>query len=173
MKWKTDINIVKNCKSITAGILIGFGVIINTVSINPVVGATLFSFGLITIIAMGLPLYTGKIGYLRKEDELWQILVSNLIGVICTISLYLIANPAFKGGLYDTSLIKFSKGYIQMLACAILCGMLIHFAVKSKSTIVAMMAVIVFISIGAEHCIADFPFLIANLSVANIIKFIL
>jgi len=57
-------NIIK--KSILAGILIGLGVIINLQSENPIIGALLFSFGLLTIIQMQLYLYTGKIGFLTK-----------------------------------------------------------------------------------------------------------
>lgn len=53
-------------KSILAGILIGLGVIINLQSENPIIGALLFSFGLLTIIRMQLNLYTGKIGFLTK-----------------------------------------------------------------------------------------------------------
>ena len=173
MKLKIDTNIVKNYSSIAAGVLIGLGVIINTTSINPWFGATLFSFGLLTIIALALPLYTGRIGFLRKEDNLFSILICNLIGVIITVYAYILANPDFENALEQTSSIKFSKGYFQILICGIFCGMLIHFAVKVKQPIITIMAIVIFISIGAEHCIADFPFLIANFSFTNLIKFLL
>ena len=35
------------------------------------------------------------------------------------------------------------------------------------------MAVIIFILIGAEHCIADFPYLITVSNLTNVFKFIL
>ena len=55
-------------KSILAGILIGLGDII-LLSITPkVLGAVLFSFGLVTIINMQLYLFTGKIGFLDKNN---------------------------------------------------------------------------------------------------------
>ena len=41
-------------KSILAGILIGLGVLINSQSEYPALGALLFSFGLLTIIQMQL-----------------------------------------------------------------------------------------------------------------------
>jgi formate/nitrite transporter FocA (FNT family) len=53
-------------KSIIAGFLIGIGVIINTIATIPFLGALLFSFGLLVIIQLQLPLYTGKIGFLGK-----------------------------------------------------------------------------------------------------------
>ena len=50
-------------KSILSGILIGLGVLINIQTDPSVLGALLFSFGLLTIINMQLYLYTGKIGF--------------------------------------------------------------------------------------------------------------
>ena len=50
--------------------------------------------------------------------------------------------------------------------------MLIHFAVKNKVTILTVFAVMIFILIGAEHCIADFPYLLFNITPINILKFI-
>ena len=51
-------------KSIVAGFLIGLGVIINTLASSPVLGSFLFSFGLLTIIDLQLPLFTGQIGFI-------------------------------------------------------------------------------------------------------------
>ena len=67
--------------------------------------------------------------------------------------------------------VKFEKTYLQMLFGGIFCGMLIHFAVKCKVSYLTSMAVIIFILIGAEHCIADFPYLLTALSISNIGKF--
>ena len=60
--------------AVIAGFLIGLGVIINTQAENPVLGAFLFSFGLLTIIHMQLPLYTGQIGFIteKKISDLFQ-----------------------------------------------------------------------------------------------------
>ena len=51
--------------------------------------------------------------------------------------------------------------------------MLIHFAVKVKKPYITAIAVTIFILIGAEHCVADFPYLIVNLSFVNICKLFL
>ena len=48
--------------------------------------------------------------------------------------------------------------------------MLIHFAVKNKQTIITIFSVMIFILIGAEHCVADFPYLLFNFSFINVIK---
>ena len=79
MRLKKDLNTVRNFNSIIAGLLIGLGVIINTQTQPPILGAFLFSFGLLTIIHLKLPLYTGKVGFL--QDNLFLILLFNLIGI--------------------------------------------------------------------------------------------
>jgi formate/nitrite transporter FocA (FNT family) len=133
-------------KSILAGILIGIGVIINTISSIPELGAFLFSFGLLSIIYLQLSLYTGKIGFLAKD--LPQMLLGNLIGSGFIVGLYEIANPAFLITFQEKAAIKFTKGYIAILIYAFFCGMLIHFAVKQKGgAITVIMAIMIFIHI--------------------------
>ena len=170
-KLKTDSNTVRNCNSIIAGLLIGLGVIINTQTKPPILGALLFSFGLLTIIHLHLPLYTGRIGFLK--GNLLAILIFNLVGIGITFAAYCLANPNFHDILSSAAAVKFEKTYLQMLFGGIFCGMLIHFAVKCKVSYLTSMAVIIFILIGAEHCIADFPYLLTILSWKNIAKFIL
>ncbi len=173
MKLKIDSNIVENYKTaFAAGVLIGFGVIINTTIINPIIGSLFFSFGLLVIIALKLPLYTGRIGFVNRKDYP-GMLISNLIGVMSTIIVYVSAKPSFTSAITDTSQIKFSKTFMEMFLFAILCGMLIHFAIKAKEYPVTILAIAIFILIGAEHCIADFPFLIFNFTIVNFIKWVL
>lgn len=158
-------------KSIIAGILIGLGVIINVQAKPPVLGALLFSFGLLTIVNLSLPLYTGKIGFLT--GPLFKIIIGNLFGIAFIVSLYLLSNKEFLTLLQAAAQTKFEKTFIQMFVAGIFCGILIHFAVKTKVSYLVSMAVILFILIGAEHCIADFPYLLVNLSIPNFLKFLL
>ena len=172
MKSKIDTNTVKNCNgnAIIAGLLIGLGVIINTQTKPPILGALLFSFGLLTIIHLKLPLYTGKIGYLK--GKLGLILLFNLIGIGITVAAYCLCNFQFYELIHAAAEVKFAKTYLQMLLGGLFCGMLIHFAVKCKVPYLTSMAVIIFILIGAEHCIADFPFLILDFNFVNLLKLI-
>ena len=55
-------------KSIIGGFLIGFGGTVYLNMDNKIVAAFLFGLGLFTIINFELNLYTGKIGYLSKEN---------------------------------------------------------------------------------------------------------
>lgn len=164
---------MKNIKySFLAGILIGFGVIINLQATPPILGAFLFSFGLITIINMQLNLFTGKIGYITKNNIpfLLLMLICNFIGVALTVTLYAIANPSIINLIINVTTIKFSKSFIELFINGFFCGMLIHLAVKNKNIVITIMAIIIFILIGAEHCIADFPFLLFNFSFINSLK---
>lgn len=157
-------------KSVLAGILIGLGVIINLQSDNRVIGALLFSFGLLTIIQMQLLLFTGKVGFL--SDNLIAILVCNFFGIALTILLYTLANPQFELIITNAATIKFAKSYLTLFINGCFCGALIHFAVKNKNPLLTIFAIMIFILIGAEHCIADFPYLLYAPSWQNIFKLV-
>ena len=162
-------------EAIVAGFLIGLGVIINTISTNPVVGAVLFSFGLLTIIKLGLPLYTGRIGFINKENykDIFYFLFLNFFGIIACLSIYFLRNYDFIELFVEKANAKFNNLDIwQFFFSGILCGTLIHFAVKAKETVITIFAVTIFILIGSDHCIADFPYFIAAASWINLIKFL-
>ena len=162
-------------KSKLAGFLIGIGVIANITAANPVLGAFLFSLGLLAIMQLQLQLFTGKVGdliYAKKENKLLPfIFLGNVIGIETAIICYACANPNFDAALQAASAAKFSKDYFQMLACGIFCGVLIHIAVKSKQFYITILSIMAFILIGAEHCIADIPYLVKSFSFVNLSKF--
>lgn len=89
-----------------------------------------------------------------------------------TIFLYSFGNPNFINIISAAAATKFSKSIFTLFINACFCGMLIHFAIKNKMIILTIFAIMIFILIGAEHCIADFPYLLFNLSLINISKFI-
>lgn len=158
--------------SLIAGFLIGLGVIICALSSPPILGAFLFSFGLLMIIHLRFPLYTGRIG-LFNDKWLPVMLLGNLIGVAAAALLYISAFPAFASTLATIAAAKFAKSFLSFFVCGIFCGVLIHFAVLSKNKLLTSMAVIIFILIGAEHCIAVFPYLLFCFSFQNLLKFLL
>lgn len=161
-------------KSLLSGVLIGIGVVINLISDNKYVGAMLFSFALLTIIHNTLPLYTGRIGFLResKITELLEILLFNLIGV----PLPVLMAASCREGLYDkiikVSQAKFSYSFWQLFLLGMLCGVLMLVAVYTKKEVITVFCIMIFILSGFEHCIADFPFLVLNPAAENVIKFI-
>lgn len=100
------------------------------------------------------------------------MLIGNLLGIFCCILLYSIANPLFIEILITKAAIKFTKAILQMFLSGVFCGILIHLAIKIKHPLIIIMAVVIFILIGAEHCIADFPYLLADFSLINLLKFL-
>ena len=159
--------------AMVAGILIGIGVIINTALTIPVLGALLFSFGLLTVIELKVPLYTGKIGYaFNGQKDLLTIFLGNVMGIIVCIEFQMCGNLDSLQRMTSVAASKFSKTAFEMFFCGIMCGMLIHFAVRAKQFYTTIMAIMIFILIGGEHCIADVPYLITVMSLDNIFKFI-
>lgn len=152
-------------KSVLAGFLIGIGGIAYLSLANHIVGAVLFSFGLVTIISRGYDLYTGKIGYATPKDttSMFLMLLGNFIGVILigilAININLSADEICIG--------KLSKGCFVVFLQAILCGFLMYLGVdttkKTNNPLYAMMAVVIFILTGSEHCVANmFYFTVYN-----------
>lgn len=162
-------------KAAVAGFLIGLGVVINTLAANPVIGALLFSFGLITIIHLGLPLYTGQIGFIaeKKIEDLVKIFLFNLFGILFIILIKVLTDSNFDTILLEKATIKFDKSFIRMFVDGFICGTLIHFAVKCKQPLITAMAVVIFILTGSEHCIADLAYIACVPSIINYLKFLM
>lgn len=80
-----------------AGIMIAISTIIYLVCANSLLGAFIFSIGLVTIILCKFNLYTGKVGYARTKQDiknLFVIFIMNLIGCLW-LSIMGLANIAF------------------------------------------------------------------------------
>ena len=166
-----------NNTSILSGILVGIGVIINVLSPNKYIGSMLFSLALLTIIDLQLQLFTGQIGFAIDKKftfiEYIFMLFYNLLGVSIVVNLYhFIATNASYKQMIQIAANKFAHTYIQLLICGIMCGILMMVAVYCKNMIITIFCIMTFILSGYEHCIASFPFLILNLSIWNIIKFL-
>lgn len=149
-------------KSILSGILIGIGGTIYLSIENKIVGAILFSIGLLSICYFKLPLYTGKIGYLIKKEvsiyDLSYMLIGNILGALITGLVMGYSKP----NIYEASSIlinnKHQINYLSILVNSIFCGILMYVAVnifkKNKSIIGILFAIPVFILSGFEHSIA-------------------
>ncbi len=162
-------------KAVAAGMLIGVGGTIYLASENKIVGAVLFSVGLLSICFFGMNLYTGKIGYiLGDKDKLFYLIVwlGNLCGAVIAGALVRIARPA----LHDTAAamleVKLDLGFVKTLILSFFCGILMYIAVHnhkehphSISGIVGIIfCVTVFILAGFEHSIADMVYCAVGIS---------
>ena len=167
-----------NRTSILSGMLVGIGVIINTFSQNKYIGAMLFSFALLTIIQLQLQLYTGQIGFFTEKrykiKEYCFMLALNFIGASLSTFLALITRSETDiNYIIEVSNTKFSHTYFELFICGLLCGVLMFIAVYCKNTIITIFCIMIFILSGYEHCVADFPFILLNVSFENIVKILL
>ncbi len=169
-----------------AGVLISLGGLINVfiLSNNPsgnilikIVGAFMFSLGLLFICSFSFHLYTGKIGYVFDHNahyiiELSESLIGNIIGCIFiglitkALRIYDTISPTL------TSLceIKTNDQWYSLLLLGYLCGIFVYLAVSIfKSTSLPsiaritglILAVMSFVLLGCEHVIADIFYFVA------------
>ena len=145
-------------RSIIAGVLIGIGAYAYASIANKVLGAFIFSIGLISVFALQAHLFTGKIGGLNKnnwKDLIWM-LIGNLIGIALVV---LIAAP--KETIREVCLVittaKLEKDLYIAFLDALMCGVIIQLAVelKSKDPVSTIICIMCFILCGFEHCIAN------------------
>ena len=125
-------------KDILAGYLIGLSAHIYAQCENKVVGAILFGLGLLTICAVNLSLFTGRVGESGFRDvfDLLSTFVGNAGGVLIALLLFKYVSPELSAG--------------------IVCGSLMQIGVSlySKHPWATVMCVAAFLLSDAKHCIA-------------------
>ena len=147
--------------SIWGGVMISIGSMVYLNCPNKIVGAFLFSIGLITIMIFKFKLYTGEIGYIRKLNEIpyiLTVLVGNLIG--CASILIMPVNNA-----EEIIINKLNCCLPYTFGKAVICGIIIYVCVATyrttKNWYIDLIGVPTFILCGAEHSIADLCFIFA------------
>lgn len=165
-------------KSIIGGFLIGFGGTVYLNMDNKIVASFLFGLGLFTIINFELNLYTGKIGYLSKENwkEILLTLVGNFIGTNVFAFLVLQTRLAekLKDAVAPAVELKLSDNLLSTFILGIFCGILMYIAVGTfkklpniLGTLAVFLCVAVFILAGFEHCVANMFFFALSSSPAD------
>lgn len=163
-------------KGILAGVLVTLGgrVYIAVYSMNDtygkIIGAILFSLGLLTILLYKLPLFTGRVGYMeinntKSVTNTLKVLIQNILGcIIAGYGIYRISSNEQLELINTMIEIKISTGIINTLILAIFCGGLMFIAVdsyhKTTGIIVPILCVSVFILSGFEHCIANVGYIV-------------
>lgn len=140
-----------------AGIAISLGCCLYLLAPNPIVGAVLFSCGLLCVRIYKLNLFTGKVQFMITEEHPFYyyilIFIGNLIGVIIIVGLTWqltmeYAVPIAKAKAAQPFMTAFYKG--------IGCGMLMSLATYKDSPLwMCLLCVPGFILAGFNHCIAD------------------
>lgn len=147
--------------SILAGVMISIGSVAYLAVNNITIGALLFCIGLLSILYYKLNLYTGKISYITKLNELsyiMTVLLGNLIGC-CLMFAFPNDNAT------NIILTKMDSSYIILFIEAMLCNILIYIAVETfnnKYFVVTILAVMVFVVAGFEHSIASMCLIISS-----------
>ncbi len=168
--------------ALLAGIFIGIAGTVYLAVKNPVAGAVLFGFGLLTILCYQFKLYTGAIGYLANQGKktlaycrtLFLIWCGNfggtwLVGTLVRRSRVFARIDARVGAMCAE---KLNDGLPSLLILAFFCGILMYVAVETYRReelapifrfFTVFLCVSIFILSGFEHCIADmFYFSAAN-----------
>ena len=167
-------------KSIFAGIMIGIAGTVYLRVDNNIVGALLFSIGLLVICMYGMNLYTGKIGYIliNKLNYIYELLITilgNFIGTFLVARLVLLTRfKSVSDKAVDLVNLKLSDNLLSIFILAMLCGILMYTAVNNYKKInneigkysCIFMCVMVFILSGFEHSIANMYYI----SVANLLS---
>ena len=149
--------------AILAGIMIGFGGVIYLMCANKMVGALLFSFGLLTIVCQGYALYTGRVGYFREYG--WASILTTIAGNF--IGTWIVAKGfSLSRHTVDIAAVvapKLEDSSLSIFLLSIGCGAMMYLAVdsyrKSKSWLFVVMPIVIFILSGFEHSIANMFYL--------------
>lgn len=159
--------------ALMAGITIGvagFGFLASGVQsevYGTVVGAILFSFGLLTVIGYKMALYTGTAGFIKKNEvgNLLIILLSNILGCLLLALLSRFSVLDIQAQAQKVVQLRMNTGAIGCGFLAIGCGFIMTTSVAfaRKSNIAPLLfGVPLFIVCGFPHCVADaFIFLAA------------
>ncbi len=163
-------------RSILAGMFIGLAGIVYLSVENHVIGALLFSFGLLVIVNKGYYLYTGKIGYLLPYSKGYLLIIGltiigNIIGIAIIAYLFRvtgITDIIMTGS--DLFVLKIEHLWYETLALSIMCGMMMYVAVDSyknvkndiAKNVILVFAVMIFILSKFEHSIANMLYFFLN-----------
>lgn len=152
--------------SIFAGIAIGtagFGFLasgVQSVAYGSLVGAVLFSFGLLTVVGYKLKLYTGTAGFINRKEagELFLILAGNIVGCLCMALLTRMSPMDIQGAAQKIMELRLGTGALKCGLLAIGCGFIMTTAVqfaRQSQYLPLLFGVPLFIVCGFPHCVAD------------------
>lgn len=151
--------------SVFAGICIGiagFGFLATgqQAAYGSLIGAILFSFGLLTVVGYKLKLYTGTAGFINKNEigDLFFILFGNIVGCLCIALMSRMSPLGIQTAAQKVLELRMGAGALQCGILAIGCGFImttaVHFARKGQF-LPLVFGVPLFIVCGFPHCVAD------------------
>lgn len=151
-------------KSVMAGIAIALGCCMYLLAPNPIVGALLFSCGLLCVRIYQLNLFTGKIQYMITSKYPWRyyglVFFGNMLGAALMGGItFILATDAAT----SVAAAKASQPILIALIKGIGCGMLMSLATYKDSPLwMCLLCVPGFILAGFNHCVADIYYAVAG-----------
>lgn len=158
-------------KAVLSGFMIGIGGTVYLSCSNKIVGAFLFTIGLITICEFGFNLYTGKVGYTLVNGEKWSkklgflavVVLGNYVGTTLYGLAFGAGKPALREATEALCSAKLEQNIFMVFLLAVCCGLLMFIAVdaykKNAGNVAKYVAILIgiptFILCGFEHSIAD------------------
>jgi len=148
-------------KAVISGFMIAFGCIIYLMCPNKMVGALLFSFGLLTIVCRELYLFTGKIGYIRQVGivNILLTILGNFVGTYIIGTTIQLTRLPIAESVSSVVSTKLNDSIPSLFILSIACGVMMYLAVdsykKSRSWLFVILPVVIFILSGFEHSIAN------------------
>ncbi len=146
--------------SILAGICISIGGVA-FLKVGDIIGAILFSFGLITVVCYKMKLYTGVSGFVEtKKDwiELPVIIIGNIVGCAFVAAAIKSAAPELIDKAQSIVEARIEKGFWNVTLLAVFCGFImttvVNFA-RQKIWLPLLFGIPLFIMCGFVHSIAD------------------
>lgn len=154
-------NLKKIYNSILAGVCISLGGLA-FLKLGGVIGAVLFTFGLLSIVAYRYPLYTGTAGFFNNRNELGNVVLILLFNIIgCAVAAWAISTACTDVADTVAQLVerRIMLSNIQVLLLAIGCGYImttvVQHARESNNYRPLIYGIPLFILCGMLHSIAD------------------
>lgn len=153
--------------SVLAGICISMGCMA-FINVGGIIGAVLFTFGLLTVVHYKLKLYTGTAGFFSNRKEFLElpiILFGNIVGCAVMALMAHITLPSMVAGAGVILAKRLSLSYISCLFLSALCGFIMTTAVnfgREHKFLPLLYGVPLFIMCGFLHSIADAFYYLAS-----------
>lgn len=145
--------------AVLAGFTVGLAAF-GYLCIGGVPGAVVFAFGLLTVVAYKLSLFTGTAGFIKKDEvpSLLLILVGNVIGCLVVSLMTRVSVNDLQSAAQQIIQSRMDNGALRSGILAIGCGFIMTTAVtfaRKGNVLPLLFGVPLFIFCGFPHCLVD------------------
>ena len=145
--------------AVMAGFTVGLAAF-GYLCIGGVVGAVVFAFGLLTVVAYKLSLFTGTAGFIKKNEipSLLLILLGNVIGCLIVSLMTRTSTNDLQAAAQGIIQSRITNGALRSGVLAVGCGFIMTTAVtfaRKGNLLPLLFGVPLFIFCGFPHCLVD------------------